>query len=420
MKLVRKVLPPFIVIYLIIVVALGIVLLFAVGYWYYNDIESNLVEKRDHVVRQLMETKDINITLESFKNDKDVVITEIESNPLKINYTDYFTREVSYHAPYSIYKVLVVNTYIEGRYYEIKLRQYTNNWFSFSMSILMYLVLSIVLMWLFIRFARWYTRGLLQPFYNSLTALRKYDLETNSQLNLPATDIEEFSLLNTTLNRIARKAHQNYISQKEFSENASHELQTPIASMRVKLELLMQSENLGREEMDTIQSIDDQLGKLSRLVKTLTLLSRIENRQFTLTEPVDMSQLAKHAVDMMEFQIDQKQLTIENQVQQKLMVNMNPTLAEVLMNNLVKNAVLHNISGGFVRISTLPRGFVIDNSGAPLRVDPDTLYQRFFKNDQASKSMGLGLALVKKICDLYNFTITYKYQYNSHHIEVRF
>ena len=84
MKLVRKVLPPFIVIYLIIVVALGIVLLFAVGYWYYNDIESNLVEKRDHVVRQLMETKDINITLESFKNDKDVVITEIESNPLKI------------------------------------------------------------------------------------------------------------------------------------------------------------------------------------------------------------------------------------------------------------------------------------------------------------------------------------------------
>jgi len=123
---------------------------------------------------------------------------------------------------------------------------------------------------------------------------------------------------------------------------------------------------------------------------------------------------------MMEFQIDQKQLTIENQVQQKLMVNMNPTLAEVLMNNLVKNAVLHNISGGFVRISTLPRGFVIDNSGAPLRVDPDTLYQRFFKNDQASKSMGLGLALVKKICDLYNFTITYKYQYNSHHIEVRF
>src|SRR6185369_2036650 len=95
---------------------------------------------------------------------------------------------------------------------------------------------------------RFLLRRLWKPFYDALGSVKKFRIEKKQSLNFPSTNIEEFSFMNQTLEKATRQAQEDYLLLKEFTENASHEMQTPLAIMRSKLDLLIQGENLSEEQ----------------------------------------------------------------------------------------------------------------------------------------------------------------------------
>jgi hypothetical protein len=123
-------------------------------------------------------------------------------------------------------------------------------------------------------------KRLWQPFYQTLTSVRDFKVSRDQPLTLSSSQIDEFNFMNQTLERITGQAQVDYRSLKTFSENASHELQTPLAVIRSKLDLLIQDENLTEQQSIALQSTYNAIQKLTTLNQTLLLLAKIENRQF--------------------------------------------------------------------------------------------------------------------------------------------
>jgi signal transduction histidine kinase len=211
-----------------------------------------------------------------------------------------------------------------------------------------------------------------------------------------------------------------YLSQKQFIENASHEIQTPLGVIRNKVDLLVESAPLNPEQASIIISITEHINRLAGLNKTLLLLSKIENKQFSEHEAVDITKLIEECsedfYDLMEF----KNLNLEIINNTPLLLQMNKDLARVLFSNLIKNAVNHNITSGLIAITIDADRFIIKNSGKELNIQPEFLFERFNKKSDNPQSVGLGLAIVKSICTLYNFNISYSYAGKMHTVELVF
>jgi signal transduction histidine kinase len=230
--------------------------------------------------------------------------------------------------------------------------------------------------------------------------------------------IDEFHLLNETLQRMLTTNTQTFEHQKQFIENASHELQTPLAISINKLETLAESRNLSPVQLQLLSSALDSLERLTRLNKSLLLLSRIENKQFHETEPVRIDEIAKKILEDFSDQLSYSQVTAELDIQSACIQTMNRDLAMVLVTNLVKNSIIHNHPGGFLKLLVTADSLEIQNSGVERSLDQEKLFSRFYK-EATGTSTGLGLAIVKSIGSLYKFNITYSYQ-GSHLVRVEF
>ena len=256
------------------------------------------------------------------------------------------------------------------------------------------------------------------PFNKTLENLRNFDISRESPLVLTETRISEFRQLNKTLDRMAKKMRRDYINLKEFNENASHEIQTPLAIIKSKVELLIQGEGLNEEQMGMINSVYDATTRMSRLNQGLLLISKIDNNQFHHTEQVDLQKVMEKTLEHFEEIIDLKKIRILHHFNAPACPQMNPALSEILVSNLVSNSIRHNVEEGEIRITMDSDGFEIANTGHPLTISPDELFRRFRKSDRTTDSVGLGLAIVKKIVQLYQFDIRYEVKENFHRIKV--
>jgi signal transduction histidine kinase len=256
------------------------------------------------------------------------------------------------------------------------------------------------------------------PFNKTLENLRNFDISRDASLTLTGTRISEFMQLNKTLDNMAKKLRLDYINLKEFNENASHELQTPLAIIKSKLELLIQGEGLNEEQMGMINSVYEAATRMSRLNQGLLLISKIDNNQFHHTEQVDLQKVMEKALEHFEEIIDLKKIRILHHFNAPACPKMNPALSEILVSNLVSNSIRHNIEEGEIRITMDSGGFEIANTGHPLTISPDELFRRFRKSERTKDSVGLGLAIVKKIVLLYQFDILYEVKENFHRIKV--
>ncbi len=258
-----------------------------------------------------------------------------------------------------------------------------------------------------------------KPFYRTLEKIKSFDLIKESKVEFDKTNIQEFKELNEVIGSMTQKIASDYHNLKQFTENASHELQTPLAIIQSKLELLIQSENLSAKQMEEVQVVYEAAGRLSRLNQALLLLTKIENKQFGETIPIALNDSIKDKLEAFSALIEHKNIAIEKHLI-PLSVNMNPVLADMLINNLIGNAIKHNIPGGKLSVILSEKSFTIENTGKPLTAIPEDLFQRFRKNDNSSESLGLGLAIVKQICDEYGFQVYYKYTDGLHTIDVKF
>lgn len=258
---------------------------------------------------------------------------------------------------------------------------------------------------------RWLSGRLWQPFYQTLAALRGYELQGQpAALRLPATPVEEFTELNQALTQMSERLTAEYQSLKEFTENAAHETQTPLAILQAKLERLLQ---LGAHDAAMAPLLRDAYGatlRLSRLHQGLTLLSKIENGQFPNPLPLRLAEVVSEKLALLEELISGKELMLSYEATDPVPVAMHPALADSLVVNLLQNAIKHNRVGGTLAVRLAAGTLEIRNSGPAPTGDPARFFERFQKQHVGSASPGLGLSVVRQVCRYYGFAVRYTYE----------
>ena len=258
------------------------------------------------------------------------------------------------------------------------------------------------------------SRQLWEPFYATINQLNSVRLDSGAEPVFPENPIREFGLLNRSLGELTQKLRRQFSLQKQFTENASHELQTPLAVASAELDFLMQSDHLTENDYTHLQRATDALGRLSHLNRSLLLLTQVENNQFANDELINLSELANQYTDEYTPFFEHKNMAITRKFTPDVSLKMNRQLAVVLLTNLLKNAARHGSArhgeaDSYIDIELTTRALIIQNTGEPLPFADNQLFDRFVKNPARPDSTGLGLALVKQICDRYHLPLSYQY-----------
>ena len=256
---------------------------------------------------------------------------------------------------------------------------------------------------------RWLAGRLWAPFQHTLAELRAYDLHRRGVLALPPTPIDEFTELNQALTQMSTRLAADYQRLKDFTENAAHETQTPLAIMQAQLEQLAQDDSLQPKSAALVGELYGATRRLSRLHQALTLLSNIENEQFAQAVPVRLDQVVADKVRQLHERAAARGLAFSVAVNGVPILSMHPGLADSLVSNLLQNAVKHSLPGGIVQVTLGTEALVIANAGAAVTGDPARFFERFRKHNAASDSPGLGLSIVQQICRYYGFGLRYDF-----------
>lgn len=263
------------------------------------------------------------------------------------------------------------------------------------------------------------SRKIWQPFYNSIDEIRRFDLHKQQSVQFEQTDIEEFSTLNKNLQALINSSITAYRQQKEFIDNASHELQTPLAIVQSKLEMLLQSQPLTSQQYQQIEETIRALGRISRINKNLLLLSKIENSQYSESEQVSLSGIIDSLLQQLNPFIDDRGVIIEKQVTAPVTLVCNPVLIEILLTNLLINAIRYSKPGSTIQLQLQPHSLLVQNPG-PAALQADQLFKRFASANPEKPGTGLGLAIVKEICLRYGWQAAYDFERGNHRFLIRF
>jgi signal transduction histidine kinase len=256
-------------------------------------------------------------------------------------------------------------------------------------------------------------KRLWKPFYQSINSVKNFRVSKDQSVSFPDTKIEEFALLNKTLQKVTDSSRLEYASLKTFSENASHEIQTPIAIIRSKLDLLIQDEQLSRSQSEILERTYTAVEKLSRLNQSLLLLAKIGNNQYENVETIDIKKEIEEKLQ------DFRELWQARSIEVQTSLNdacpkMNKELANVLLNNLLSNATNHNYNGGTITIALNSQHLLVSNTSKDPALEEQKMFHRFYKPFQGSSHNGLGLSIIKQITEVSSFHLSYSFAGNEH------
>lgn len=280
-------------------------------------------------------------------------------------------------------------------------------------------VITILLLIVFV-FNRFLLNNLWKPFNNILSQLKHFNLSSKNKIVLQKTNIDEFKELNETVLTMTKKVINDYKTLKSFTENASHEIQTPLAIIKNNIELLSQSETLSESQQKGILTINGAASRLSRLNESLLLLAKIENRQFENIEHINFSEVVERYITNFEELATTKNILIETNISENIFLLMNESLAEILVSNLIINAIRHNYQNGSIQISLYSNSLIVSNTGGEPDEETSTYFERFKRKGSSTDSLGLGLSIVKTICDTYHFNPVYIYKNKKHILRIFF
>lgn len=252
-----------------------------------------------------------------------------------------------------------------------------------------------------------------KPFRDTLNRLKTFNLNRQDKIKFPASDITEFEELNQALQKLIERNISVYKTQKEFTENASHELQTPLAILKNKLDLLLQDHDLTEKQYLIVEDMNKALTRSSRINKNLLLLAKIENHQFDNSEAIVLDEILYQIIAILQEHFEQKDIKLEQEIASNIRINGNSSLIEVMINNLFINAIRHTSQGGFISIRLTSSVFEISNSGDK-ELNADLLFKRFSKLSANNNGSGLGLSIIQEICKFHHWTIHYRFENGQH------
>ncbi len=314
---------------------------------------------------------------------------------------------------------LLFQTLVNGKAYEvtvcISLSEGKEIGEYISAVVLMFLVVSFVILFLLNRYISDFVWS---PFNDTLSKIKTWNIKKNKQLVFRDTDIDEFHLLNDTLKDLTQQIQSDYINLKEFTENVSHEAQTPLSIISSKLELLMQEQNYTSKQNELLSQTYRATQRLYKLNEALILLTRIENKQFIETEQIELTESIDEKLEVLEDFVEAKQITIKKEYNTKINKELNPVLLTILLNNLFINAIKYNLpDNGIIKITVDESTFSVENTSPVEKINRQFIFERFNKNS-TSGSLGVGLSLIKKIVDFYNWQVTYSYKDGLHKFKI--
>jgi len=257
------------------------------------------------------------------------------------------------------------------------------------------------------------------PFYDTLDQIQNFELDKNTPPQFTETNIEEFSRLNKSLDRLIEKNVAIYKNQREFVENAAHELQTPLALFQTKIDSLSQMD-ISEQQSQVLALLQNDVVRLNRLNKKLLLLSRIENDSYFETEKIVLNDYLQKHFEFFTEQASAKNIAVIAEYHQTIAVQSNAILLDVLVNNLFLNAIRHNVENGKIFVTIANNSLSFANSAQGTALDDERLFNRFAKINPSGKGNGLGLAIVKKVVELNRWTIAYGFSNNLHIFTVKF
>lgn len=309
----------------------------------------------------------------------------------------------------------------KGKYYELKVISSMVEEDDLMKSLLQHMVwLYILLIVCIIIINNVVLKKLWRPFYNLLQQFKDFRLGKDSGLTEVKTNINEFEELQIAGQALISHSVEAYNRQKQFTENAAHELQTPLAIISGKIELLLERDTLSEQAAETLSEVLQISERMNQLNKSLLLLSKIENKQFYNNQDISLTKLVKQGVDEFEDFVEFRNLSIDIRESGEVHLHMDVVLAGILVSNLLKNALYHNIERGEVIIEMNENKLHICNTSASVELNGNVIFNRFYKSDAGRQGTGLGLAILKAIVQLYGFKITYSYKNAMHCFEITF
>ncbi len=387
---------------------------------YVEDIEEEIIQRRSDFLAYekdaLYETDipnwnryslDFNILKDTISSPMDELINETFLNPNE-------NEDESFRVIYS-----KVN--IGGNPYVIRVRRNTLDTDDIiETTLLLYLIVVAILILVLIAVSRIISGKLWKPFYETLEIIAQFNLEKNIAPIFQSPNTKEFQQLNESLEKLISQNLQAYQREKEFTENASHELQTPLAIFQSKLDLLLQDPSITNAQASIIQQLYDASSRLTRINKNLLLLSKIEHGKNFETDLLDINNMLNEVIPYFSEQAEQKNVIIQSDLTTKISVKGNAALTEILLNNFLLNAIRHNKIDGSIHIKTSDKTLTIANSGSSESLETENLFRRFSKNSTSAQGSGLGLAIIQRIAVINHWQVNYEFKNQLHTFIVKF
>ncbi|MEO5910144.1 MAG: HAMP domain-containing sensor histidine kinase [Pelobium sp.] len=264
------------------------------------------------------------------------------------------------------------------------------------------------------------SKKLWAPFRSILDYLKIYDLDKGDKEWNEKLRISEFNELTDSVKGLIHRAEKTYMAQKEFTENASHELQTPLAVIKSKLELFLQERDLSEQQSLLIEDMNQAISGLEKLNINLLLLAKMDNGQFQLNEIFNVSEIVEQSVTELSFLADPEEITVNFKHHEDYELAGNRQLYSQMIKNLLINAIRYSDKASVIDIVLNNQELIFSNPGLPIPFDEAKLFRRFSKPSSAKKGNGLGLSISKKIAELHHQKLSYSYLNDAHHFRIDF
>lgn len=419
-KLLNSTLRVYAIFAMVVLLAGAPIFYFTIQWLYVNDTNETLLLTKNSFTKTVLprlNQKDIpsfnrmnwNMCILPLEKGIDTDIFQIRQYPDSIENED------------DAYRVLLTPVVIESKPYMLMIRMnmIENENLVESIAIVFITIILIFLLGLY-AITRKYSQHLWMPFYNVLKQIEAFEIDKNNTPHWPLTNIEEFVRLNDAFKVLIDKNVSIYKKQKEFVENAAHELQTPLAAFQAKLDTLMQTSNITPSQSVIIEDLVNAVSRLARLNKNLLLLSKLDRNMFPEAEEISVNALLLKQLAFFIPQAETKEIKISYQLNNEIIVNTNASLLDSLLSNLLLNSIRHNYSGGIINVTILGRELSIENTGNEEALDSSKIFERFAKSKSSQRGNGLGLAIVQKIALLYCWRLDYCKNADKHRFTLNF
>ncbi|ALL08854.1 histidine kinase [Pedobacter sp. PACM 27299] len=378
----------------------------------------------DHLYEELLEVRDfahVKNILPSPDGFDDVIVEYKKIK--KLEDQRKFFADTNFYNPKKKHKesgrYLMTQMVLNGQPYELKIIaskfEREEQIKSIVLIILLPVIVLLLILWLVNRVL---IKKMWIPFRQILTNIKAFNINQEEVFKPIETNIDEFKELNKAVLDVSLKVKSDYKEIKLFTENASHEMMTPLAVINSKLDTMLQSNTLNKEESEILADLYKATSKLTKLNQSLLLLVKIDNNQLQDKEKIDLEALLYERINYFQDFIQKRNLNVNTEIS-KLSIYANRSMVEMLINNLFSNAIRHNYVGGFIKIVLTPSSLLFSNTSTQARLDPVKIFERFYK-DNASEGTGLGLAILKQVCLRQSYTLAYEYQEGQHYFKIEF